>query len=421
MSSQYHVNVCSEFGELQCVVLHTPGAEIEAMSPDTVQEALYNDILNINYAQEEHAVFKKVLASVTQVLELKDLLIEVLEQPTERQALLNRLLPTTAPDVLKEQLTQLPSQQLAKALLEGVMLPNKSKTAYAQVEERYILPPLYNFYFMRDASISVFQNALIGRMLNHIRRGEAEIMSSIFSKSKSVHSNSILYPYDTPDSANMQIEGGDVHIVREDILMIGCGLRTNMAGIHFLLKQLTTQRTTPLHILVQELPTYRGSFIHLDMLFTLLGPEHCMAYKPLLDSPQYRTLHISYDPKKGVSSWYENNLLDALHALGMAVKPIYCAGGDHLRVAMREQFHSGANFFAFAPHKIIGYDRNPATINALADAGFDVLPATEVAQGKLHPKNSEKCVVALHSAELVRGGGGARCMTLPIARKNVEC
>ena len=177
MSSQYHVNVCSEFGELQCVVLHTPGAEIEAMSPDTVQEALYNDILNINYAQEEHAVFKKVLASVTQVLELKDLLIEVLEQPTERQALLNRLLPTTAPDVLKEQLTQLPSQQLAKALLEGVMLPNKSQTAYAQVEERYILPPLYNFYFMRDASISVFQNALIGRMLNHIRRGEAEIMS----------------------------------------------------------------------------------------------------------------------------------------------------------------------------------------------------------------------------------------------------
>ena len=52
--ARYDVNVHSEFGELECVVVHTPGAEVENMSPDTVKEALYNDILNLEYTQAEH-------------------------------------------------------------------------------------------------------------------------------------------------------------------------------------------------------------------------------------------------------------------------------------------------------------------------------------------------------------------------------
>ena len=47
--ARYDVNVHSEFGELECVVVHTPGAEVENMSPDTVKEALYNDILSLEY------------------------------------------------------------------------------------------------------------------------------------------------------------------------------------------------------------------------------------------------------------------------------------------------------------------------------------------------------------------------------------
>lgn len=417
--ARYDVNVHSEFGELECVVVHTPGAEVENMSPDTVKEALYNDILSLEYTRAEHALFKGALSQVTHVLEVEDLLVEVLDNAEERRQLLAKLLPNDAPDSLREELLSQSSTKLAKSLLEGVMLPNMSHTGYAKVEERYVLPPLYNFYFMRDASISVFNRALIGRMLSHVRWGEAMIMSSIFSKSRSVHAAEVMNPYEGEPAANLKIEGGDVHIVRNDVLMIGCGLRTSMAGVEYLLEQMKGAMKHPLHILVQELPTYRDSFIHLDMLFTLLGPEHCMAYKPLLDSPEYRTLHILYDPKKGVSSWYEENLVEALHGLGIGVEPIYCAGGDNLRAAMREQFHSGANFFAFAPHKVLGYDRNPKTIEALNKAGFAVLPASDVAAGKLKPSDYAKCVVTVHSAELVRGGGGARCMTLPISRKPV--
>ena len=417
--ARYDVNVHSEFGELECVVVHTPGAEVENMSPDTVKEALYNDILSLEYTRAEHALFKGALSQVTHVIEVEDLLVEVLDNTEERKQLLAKLMPNDAPDLLREELLSQSSAKLAKSLLEGVMLPNMSRTGYAKVEERYVLPPLYNFYFMRDASISVYNRALIGRMLNHVRWGEAVIMASIFSKSRSVHAAEVMNPYEGEPVANLKIEGGDVHIVRNDVLMIGCGLRTSMAGVKYLLEQMKGSMKHPLHILVQELPTHRDSFIHLDMLFTLLGPEHCMAYKPLLESPEYRTLHILYDSKKGVSSWYEENLVEALHGLEIGVEPIYCAGGDNLRNAMREQYHSGANFFAFAPHKVLGYDRNPKTIEALNKAGFAVLSASDVATGKLKPSDYAKCVVTVHSAELVRGGGGARCMTLPISRKPV--
>ena len=102
--ARYDVNVHSEFGELECVVVHTPGAEVENMSPDTVKEALYNDILSLEYTRAEHALFKGALSQVTHVLEVEDLLVEVLDNAEERKQLLAKLLPNGAPDSLREEL-----------------------------------------------------------------------------------------------------------------------------------------------------------------------------------------------------------------------------------------------------------------------------------------------------------------------------
>jgi arginine deiminase len=100
----------------------------------------------------------------------------------------------------------------------------------------------------------------------------------------------------------------------------------------------------------------------------------------------------------------------------MDLKPISCGGSADLWIQEREQWHSGANFFAFAPGKVIGYERNIHTLNELNKNGFEIITADDVIRGKRSPDDYRRCVVTIQGSELARGGGGARCMTMPVRR-----
>ncbi|HYQ56157.1 MAG TPA: arginine deiminase family protein, partial [Draconibacterium sp.] len=114
------------------------------------------------------------------------------------------------------------------------------------------------------------------------------------------------------------------------------------------------------------------------------------------------------------------NLPKALKKLGMDLKPISCGGNGDPWVQEREQWHSGANFLAFAPGKIIGYQRNVHTIEELQKNEYDILSATDVIAGKINEDDYKKCVVTIAGSELARGGGGARCMSQPFKRARVN-
>lgn len=111
--------------------------------------------------------------------------------------------------------------------------------------------------------------------------------------------------------------------------------------------------------------------------------------------------------------------MEATKALGFDLKPIICGGSDEW-MQKREQWHSGANFFCMGEGKIIGYARNTHTIEELNKNGFDVIKAEDVISGKEDLKKHNKFVVTVEASELPRGCGGARCMTMPIVRQNVE-
>ena len=146
-----------------------------------------------------------------------------------------------------------------------------------------------------------------------------------------------------------------------------------------------------------------------------------MIYEPVITKMnRLRTIHIQIENQRVVKIEEKSNIMAALKQTGIDLKPIYCGGQTDSWIQEREQWHSGANFFAFAPGKIIGYERNTHTIDELNKNGFEVIKAQDIIDKKVSVENFDKCVVVIAGSELARGGGGARCMTMPVRRAKVN-
>ena len=172
------INIQSEIGPLDAVLLHRPGAEVENMTPRNVQRALYSDILNLSIAQSEYEQLSGVLSKVCKVYEVKDLLIKVLEQWKPRADLIHRICETEEVMSYIDVLMEMDSAELARVLIEGLPARIDTLTSYLR-NEYYALYPLYNFYFTRDAAVTIGNQALVCRMANKVRMRESLIMNAI--------------------------------------------------------------------------------------------------------------------------------------------------------------------------------------------------------------------------------------------------
>ena len=416
--SNTSVQVGSEIGELEAVIIHTLGSEVENMTPEDAERALYSDILNLSVARDEYAQLRGVLQKVARVFEVKDLLAEVMKNDKVRSNLLQNICNSGNDPHLLEYLSSLDNQHLATAMIEGVALSRDSLSRFLS-EKHFALPPLHNFFFTRDAAVSIGNRVMISKMASPVRDREAQIMEAIFDYYQPFNTSTFTAKNNHQDYKEATIEGGDVLIGREDLMLIGIGARTSPQGVDVLVEKLREQNQTK-HIIVQELPTRSESFIHLDMVFTFLSREECLVFEPVVLQPnRYKTIHITIENQK-VSIREEKNILDSLSGLGMDLKPVFCGGTSDSWQQEREQWHSGANFFAIAPGKVIGYGRNVYTLEEMNKNGYEILQATEVIEGKADVHDHQKCVIAIAGSELSRGGGGARCMTMPVRRKRVE-
>ncbi len=417
------VDVSSEIGALKGVILHTPGHEVENMTPENAERALYSDILNLSVATKEYIYLKRVLDRVTGTCEVKDLLVETLQDDRVREDLIRRIATSEDAAAEIELLLRMSPQLLATQLIEGVVLKRDNLTRFLS-KERYSMRPLHNFLFTRDASMTLYGEVLIGKMARKVRDRESMIMEAIFKSHPGFGVNTInpvSLITDSGNLSNITIEGGDVLIANDDVLVIGNGSRTSTEGIDFLIEVIKAKRTGLKHLIVQELPESPESFIHLDMTFTFLNKDSCMIYKPLiLQSSKFHTIHITIDNGVVTGIHERKNILKALDKLGLELKPVFCGGKQDPWIMEREQWHSGANFFAFAPGKVIGYERNDYTLEDMSRNGFTIIRAQDFLEKNLDHNDFSKLVVTIPGSELARGGGGARCMTMPFSREKVE-
>jgi len=401
--------VGSEVGQLRRVLLNRPERALTHLTPSNCHELLFDDVLAVEAAGEEHDKFAQTLTSQgVEVLLLHDLLVETLAVEEAKTWLLNtqisdfRYGPTFAKD-LRNYLSDMDNEHLATVLLGGLAyseLPIQSASMLPRMHRPldFVIEPLPNHLFTRDTSCWVYGGVSLNPMMKPARQRETNLLRAIYRWHPVFAGQDFIKYFGDEDLHydNANIEGGDVLVIGKGAVLIGMSERTTAQGVENLAANLFKHGQAK-EVIAIELPKHR-SCMHLDTVMTHMDIDTFSVY-PEIMRKDLNTWRLT--PKDDGDMKVEKvpSFIHAIEqALGLDYLKIITTGGDSYE-AEREQWNDANNVLTVKPGVVIGYERNVYTNEKYDKAGIEVLTI---------PGN-----------ELGRGRGGARCMSCPIERDGI--
>lgn len=401
--------VGSEVGQLRRVLLNRPERALTHLTPSNCHELLFDDVLAVEAAGEEHDAFARTLREQdVEVLLLHDLLVETLAVPEAKQWLLNtqisdfRYGPTFARD-LRQYFSEMDDEHLACIFLGGLAyseLPISSSSMLPKMKRPldFVIEPLPNHLFTRDTSCWVYGGVSLNPMMMPARQRETNHLRAIYRWHPIFAGQDFIKYFGDDDLHydNANVEGGDVLVIGKGAVLIGVSERTTAQGVENLAASLFKAGQAT-EVIAIDLPKHR-SCMHLDTVMTHMDVDTFSVY-PEIMRKDLDTWRLTPKGNGEMHVEASHNYLHAIEsALGLDQLKIITTGGDSYE-AEREQWNDANNVLTVKPGVVIGYERNVYTNEKYDKAGIKVLTV---------PGN-----------ELGRGRGGARCMSCPIERDDI--